>query len=90
MIASVIEDYARECERDRAKAEISDKPDFKVFNIEGTAYLQPLNSRAVHFLAGYDSAYKSWFPLRLTARDIEAIADAVKNGAFKVSMETIN
>lgn len=89
MIPSPIEAYATHCDFKRAAAQIDDRPDFKMYMVEGVAYLQPLNARARDFLAGFDINYEPWKPIRLTAYDIDTLTELVKENKIKIAMEHV-
>lgn len=90
MLNSPIDEYAHHCQYRRAAHEIDDKPDFKMFVVDGTAYLQPLNARARDFICGFDVNYRPWQPIRLTAYDLDTLTAYVKEGKIKISIENID
>lgn len=89
MIQTVIEAYATHAQFKRAAHDIDDRPDFKVYVVEGTAYAQPMNARARDFLSGFDVNYVLWKPIRLTAYDLGVLTDMMTAGKIKITMENM-
>lgn len=91
MIPTAIEEYARHCELTRAyrDAATSNIPDFRMYVVEGVAYIQPINARARDFICGFDNNYIPWKPLRLSATDLDILTASVREGKIKITMEMI-
>lgn len=90
MIPIAIEEYARRCELNRAAMLTTDNiPDFKMYVVEGVAYIQPINARARDFICGFDNNYIPWKPLRLSATDLDILTASVKDAKIKITMEMI-
>lgn len=89
MIPRAIESYAQHCNYKRAAHAVDDRPDFKLYVVEGVAYAQPINARARDFLLGFDENYIPWKPIVLTAYDLGVFTDMLHEGKLKLTMETI-
>lgn len=89
MIPTAIEAFAVHSQYRRAAHSIDDRPDFKVYVIDGAAYAQPMNARARDFLAGFDVNYVLWKPVRLSAYDLDVLTEYVREGKIKIDMENI-
>lgn len=86
---TTLEAYAQHSQFTRAAHAIDDRPDFKMYIVQGVAYCQPLNARARDFLTGFDPQYQPWKPIRLTAYDIDVFTGLFKDGKIKLAMETL-
>lgn len=66
------------------------KANFKIYKIDDTAYLHPLNWRACQVAHSFTENYLDYRPLRLTVAMIEALRLGVQRNEFDIEIKAIS
>lgn len=73
----------------RLQKKLEGKAEFKIYEIDGMAYLIPLNWKACQVCHGFFEEYRDYRPLCLTAAMLNSLADGVREGIFSIKREQI-